>query len=195
MLLFGGTFNPPHLGHIALLENCVQAIKPDETRILPLGIPPHKEANPTSVEHRIAMCQVFCKVLPNCIIDARETERHGKSYTADTVKELREEYPNTEFYLCIGSDMFLSFETWYNYKYLLKETKLVVHLRDGNDLEKVQKQQEKFLNIGVEIVLLQDSFIAIASSEIREMHKRGESLKPLLPQQVYNYIVEHNLYR
>jgi nicotinate (nicotinamide) nucleotide adenylyltransferase len=195
ILLFGGTFNPPHLGHIALLENCVRTIKPDEIRILPLGTPPHKAADSTSTEHRIAMCQVFCEILPNCIIDIRETIRPGKSYTADTVQELREKYPDDEFYLCIGSDMFLSFETWHNYEYLLKETILLVHLRDENDIEEVFQQQEKFLNMGIKIIFLQDNFINISSSEIRKMHQEGKNIEPLLHEYVYNYILKHNLYR
>ena len=195
MLLFGGTFDPPHNGHIALLKNCAEIVQPDEIRILPAGIPPHKSIKPASAEHRIAMCSIFCELLPNCTIDIRETERAGKSYTADTVRELREEYPNAELYLCIGSDMFLSFEAWHEHEYLLKEATLVVHLRQTEDEEQVLLQQLKFAEAGAEIILIQENFIELSSSKIRELCTKEGNVKPFLPPFVYEYIQGHNLYQ
>ncbi len=195
MLLFGGTFNPPHNGHIALLHNCIAEIHPDEVRVIPAGVPPHKTGVDIETEHRLAMCEVFTQLFTNCVIDDREINRTGKSYTIDTIHELRADYKAATFYLCIGSDMFLSFEEWHCYQDILREVVLTVHVRTDTDKEKMYDMKKALEEQGANIILLTTNYIDVSSSEIRKLCAENKDIHNLVPPFVYEYIQKHHLYK
>ena len=113
--IFGGTFNPPHRGHVTIARAAVEQLSLDKLLVIPAGIPPHKQLpeGSASNEQRYEMAVLLAGAVGKCAVaDDRELRREGKSYTADTLLQLREEYPEDELWLLMGSDMFLSLHTW-----------------------------------------------------------------------------------
>ncbi len=134
LLLFGGTFDPPHTGHISLLENAIKLVKPNKVVVMPAGIPPHKEASTTPGNLRMEMCRCFLPCFANIEISDIEIKRQGSSYTWDSLQELEKLYPGSTLYLCIGSDMLLYFEKWHRYKEILQKVILVGQDRQQTDI-------------------------------------------------------------
>lgn len=93
IILFGGTFDPPHNGHMTLLAGAIEAVRPDLVLVEPAGTPPHKRAGGTSAAHRLAMCECFRPLFPELMLDTTEIARGGKSYTIDTVRQMNARYP------------------------------------------------------------------------------------------------------
>ena len=116
--IYGGTFNPPHLGHLAAARAAIGALGLDRLFIVPASIPPHKElpGDTPGPEHRLAMAEKMADALlmPQVVqLSQMELNRKGKSYTAHTLAALREEYPEAELWLLMGTDMFLTLHRWY----------------------------------------------------------------------------------
>ena len=121
--IYGGSFNPPHLGHTAALRAVRAAIEPDVTLVIPDRIPPHKELIPGSPEpsERLLMTMLAFSSEPGVEVSDMELHRSGKSYTVDTVRELRDCNPDAELYLVVGTDMLTTFEQWHDYRQLLAQ--------------------------------------------------------------------------
>ena len=109
-LLFGGTFDPPHAGHMNNLRAAMQAVQPDVVLVMPAGITPHKRASATPGELRLAMCECFKALGPQVQVSQWEVDRAGRSYTYNTVSMLQEKYPGAQLYMTIGSDMLETFD-------------------------------------------------------------------------------------
>ena len=138
ILVFGGTFDPPHQGHRHLLKEALKQASFDKVLLIPAFIPPHKSHVPAlSFEARCAVLADYFREISDLEISDLEQKREGKSYTIDTVAALKEEKKGAEIYLLIGSDMFLSFETWREYERLLEEICLVVGSREKGDYERL----------------------------------------------------------
>ena len=116
IILFGGTFDPPHNGHMTLLAGAIEAVRPDLVLVEPAGTPPHKRAGGTSAAHRLAMCECFRPLFPELVLDTTEIARGGKSYTIDTVRQMNARYPGAQLYFPMGSDMLLWFRNWAAYR-------------------------------------------------------------------------------
>ena len=139
IILFGGTFDPPHNGHMTLLAGAIEAVRPDLVLVEPAGTPPHKRAGGTSAAHRLAMCECFRPLFPELVLDTTEIARGGKSYTIDTVRQMNARYPGAQLYFPMGSDMLLWFRNWAAYRELLRRVVLVAHLRTGEDAAPVRE--------------------------------------------------------
>ena len=133
VLLYGGTFDPPHGGHLNLLQGAVRAVQPDRVIVMPAGIPPHKAASATPAPLRLAMCECFRLACPDAQISDWEISRGGKSYTVDTAAMLAARYPGAQLYLCMGGDMVETFRQWRCWQRLLQLCTLVVHCREPED--------------------------------------------------------------
>ena len=99
LLLYGGTFDPPHQGHINNLTAAIRAVQPDRVVVMPAGVPPHKQASTTPGSVRLAMCQCFLPLHPQLTVSSWELGRQGKNYTIDTVEMLQTAYPGADLYL------------------------------------------------------------------------------------------------
>ena len=139
--IYGGSFNPPHLGHTAALRAVRAAIRPDLTLVIPDRIPPHKELTAGSPEpaERLLMTMLAFSGEPGVEVSDMELHRSGKSYTADTVRELRACNPDAELYLVIGTDMLTTFEEWHDFRYLLGQVTLVALARTGDEHDEVER--------------------------------------------------------
>ena len=194
--IYGGSFNPPHIGHIQAARQAYETLKLDRLLVIPDAIAPHKEfpANTPSPEERLEMLRIAAKGHPELEISDLEIRRTGVSFTCDTVDFLRENHPDTEFVLLMGSDMFLSFETWKNYRHLLETVELGVFCRgDRGEAEAIRVQKQKLEQQGAGVTLIDNEVCAISSTQMRRLmaFHAGEEF---LPDGVGDYIRSHGLY-
>ena len=137
LLVYGGAFNPPHLGHLRYFESAVGVVKPDIAMILPSGVSPHKKNGTTPFAHRAAMCRIFKKVEgAKVVISGIENlKKPCRSYTIKSLRRLRRRYKGYDIYFMIGSDMLLSFKSWHLWRRILAMCTLVVGVRDDDHSE------------------------------------------------------------
>jgi len=194
--LFGGTFNPPHLGHLEVAKSVVEELNPDLLLIIPANIPPHKEyeeCNPDAIE-RLELCRLNFSDLPNTQISDIEIMREGKSYTADTLEELINRYPESEFTFVLGSDMLLCFEDWYKFRFLLENMTIAVYSRNIDDELDIKNQADYLTSeYNAKIVFIHKEPMPMASTDIRELLSR-RSGNSYLKESVYERIIKNNDY-
>lgn len=191
--IFGGTFNPPHLGHRAMLEWVVKLGEFDNVLVMPANIPPHKSGSVASAEDRLEMCRLAFSDLENVAFCEEELRMRGKSYTANTLKSLKQKGIINPT-LLIGADSLITFEKWYCYEEILKLADLIVYLREGIDLSAVYKAKETLTALGGKIAVTDYTPPAISSTKIRNLLINGETSSGLVSPEVLKYIKENQLY-
>ena len=200
--IYGGTFNPPHLGHITAARAVFDLLELDELWLIPAGMPPHKEmpsGSPTS-DQRLEMTRLAGEQLgvggKVKVLDM-ELRRAGKSYTADTLAELKHQYPEHDFWLLMGTDMFLTLQTWREPEKILSLAGIAAFGRTETDSEELFAIQRDYLMKtypGCRIFTLTiPGVIDVSSTEIRAALAKGEGGTLLAPA-VYGYILREGLY-
>ena len=170
--IYGGSFNPPHLGHTAALRAVRAAVEPDVTLVIPDRIPPHKELTPGSPEpsERLLMAMLAFSSEPGVEVSDMELHRSGKSYTADTVRELRDCNPDAELYLVVGTDMLTTFEQWHDYRALLAQVTLVALARTGDEHAEVEHFSAYLRETyGARVIALPAEPIPVTSTDVRRL--------------------------
>lgn len=138
--IFGGTFNPVHSGHLLLARHYLDALKLDRLLVIPTGTPPHKDAPELlDGEKRMQLCALAFEDQPRVQLCDIELRREGKSFTVDTVGWLRQQYPQAQLYLLVGSDMFLSFERWKSWQQILQQVTLCTAARSSGELLQLRR--------------------------------------------------------
>ena len=182
--LYGGSFNPPHLGHRAAALTVTEKLRPDLLLVIPDHTPPHKalpEDSPPA-EERLALCELTFAGIPKLEISDLELRREGASYTADTVEQLRAQYPRDELYLVVGTDMLLCFEQWYRFRYLLEQCVLTVLCRAEDEQELIDEKAEGLRSAyGAKLQIIAHEPIEISSGELRELLPRRLGRDELTP--------------
>ena len=197
--IYGGTFNPPHLGHMAAAQAAVAALGLDKLLLIPAAIPPHK-ALPSGTppqEERLAMVEKWADVMGGHVeVSTLELEREGKSYTSDTLRSIRQTYPDAELWLLMGTDMFLTLHLWHEPEVILSLAGVCAFGRTEQDGEAMFAPQRDYLqqhfHAKITTITL-PGLVDISSTRLRELLERGEGGKYLLPS-VYGYILLHRLY-
>lgn len=195
--IFGGAFNPIHNGHLKLAQVFLDDLQLDKLVLVPTALPPHKTANfLASKEDRVNMLSLAIDGDDRFEISTIEFDREGKSYTYDTLVEIQKLYPDAQLHLIIGADQLLYFDKWYNYKEILDMVILCTSARESED-EKEQMlsfaRQLEGLDMGRFHLSTAPVFKA-SSTQVRELVKNHEDASSLIPEKVYNYIVEKGLY-
>lgn len=199
--LFGGTFNPPHLGHVRLLEHFSEQIGFDKIFIVPDKRPVHKICEDLALDsERLAMCRLaFCD--PKYTVSSMEIDRPTDSYTVLTVRALLEQYQGAEIYLIIGSDMFLSFHKWYKCREILEKCTLCVASRENaveiNDLRRYAFSQFRIYIDGLQgknVILSPMEPFEISSTALQQAIAAGADTSAYLAPDVENYIHGKGLY-
>ncbi len=196
--IFGGTFNPPHSGHKKLAFEMKETASLDKVIIIPTCQPPHKEGKDlASSADRMAMCEFLFSEDFFTVSDI-EIRREGKSYTYDTLCELKKIYPDDELYLIIGSDMLLCFDKWYRYKDILSMAHLAVATREEEvSAQKLRDYTENVLSLSDEkgqYILADVKPFECSSTFVRERIKAGESVEGYLSDKVGKYVKAKGLY-
>ncbi len=207
--LFGGTFNPIHLGHLRAAEEVSEALKLDRLLFIPAARPPHKNATAvTSFAVRLEMVRLAVADHPFLAVSDLENQRPEKSYSIDTLRWFRREYgASAALFFIVGLDAMLEIETWRQYGDLFTLSHFVVLDRPGyavEDLHHILKeklgcqptaQAGEFVHpAGQRVYFLPITRLDISSTQIRRLAAQGRSLRYLLPEPVRRYIMKHKLY-
>ena len=188
--IFGGTFNPFHNGHYEMLKALQNDERIDEIWIMPDRIPPHKECDYLPLDSdRINMCEIMAKEFSKASVCLIEFEREGKSYSYDTVLELKEKYREKNFVFVCGGDMFVYFPKWYRYEDLMKLLPFYVFSRVGTKAEEFYESVKQFKKMGMNIILNGSQISDISSTMFR-----NSGTPSLLPKKIYDYIKERGIY-
>jgi nicotinate-nucleotide adenylyltransferase len=191
--LFGGTFDPVHLGHLVIAETAREAFGLDRVVWLPAGDPPHKGTDVSPQEHRYAMAVLATAGHPSFEVSRLELERTGPSYTLHTVEHYRAAQPGTELFFITGVDTVLELMTWHRPEEVVRLCRFIAATRPGWDPERLRKAlPDAFLE---RIEVLETADIEISSTELRQRVRRGESVRYLVPDPVEAYLRKHHLYR
>ena len=193
--ILGGTFNPPHLGHVHAAVCAADELGLDRVLMLPGYQPPHKETadRSPSAEQRLEMVRLAALADPRLTADDCEIRRGGKSYTVFTLQELRIRFPQAKLTFLCGTDMFLTLDRWFRAEELLKLARFAVAPRtEGKDEALQQKAEELRQTFGADVCILRNPVLELSSSEIRERLQNGDFQG--LSAEVAAYIRENRLY-
>lgn len=195
--IFGGTFSPPHLGHLSAVSAFLGEMRLDSLLVIPVAIPPHKQADGLAdAEHRLAMCRLTFGSLDRTEISDLEIRRAGKSYTYLTLQELKRE--DNELFLLCGTDMAMTLDSWVCPEEIFALSHIVVASRELDPSEKkalLEKLEEYKSKYGARITVLSNPVIEISPTELRDMVAGGKNTERYLDPKVRRYIDEWKLYQ
>ena len=193
--IYGGTYSPPHIGHLRAAEYAIEACKLDKLLLIPTGVSPHKEmAAVASTADRLAMLELSAKGIEKAEVSDIEIRREGRSYTVDTLRTIQAEHPDSELFLLMGTDMFLSFLTWREPETIMQLATLAVFCRgEKGERVKIEAQKTALESLGARVELVENPVTAISSTDLRRMLIFG-CADPFLMPGVGEYIRDHGLY-
>ncbi len=194
--IYGGSFNPPHKGHILAAQGTIKALNLDKLIVIPAGEPPHKafpENTPSAGERMELVKAAFSEI--ECVeISDIEILRSGKSYTITTIEYFKEMYPNDELFLLMGTDMFITLDKWYRGEDILKIVSPAVFARKAEERAVIKQKAEEYAGAsGTNSVIIDIEVTEAASSDIREMLKNRQG-RELLCDGVYELIIKNRYY-
>jgi len=192
--VFGGTFDPIHIGHLAAAQEAAEALGLDRVLFVPAGIPPHKpDRSITPGEHRLAMVELAIAGNERFATDRRELERPGRSYTVDTLESLRRE-TSSELVLVVSADSFLDLLSWREPRRILELARIAVAPRDGYPAAGPDFLASHLPDLAGRATFLDGPHLRLSASELRARAATGRSLRYLVPDAVLAYIGDHALY-
>ena len=193
--ILGGSFNPPHNGHIALARAAIECLGLDHVLLVPCGVPPHKTlSQDPGAELRFEMCQAACEGQPGISASRVEVDREGRSYTVDTLSHVLEAEPDTDVTLLLGADMALSLPSWQDPEKIVAMARIAWAGRSGAEREAVD-QVVASLGSGRPVQSIAMDRVDVSSTMIRERVSAGESIHDLVPDAVEQLIIRDHLYR
>ena len=203
--ILGGTFDPVHYGHLRPALDVAEQLNLAQIYLIPNAIPPHRAQPQATAEQRLEMLHLAIKDCPEFVIDDRELQRQGESYTVDTLLSLRQDFPENPLYLLIGTDAFLYIQTWHRWQELLQLAHIVVMERPDEILvmpDKLNKWYQQYLaskddakQFSGKIWPVKVTQLAISATEIRQKIAQGLTPQFLLPDTVIHFIKQSGLYQ
>ncbi len=191
--VFGGAFDPPHAAHAALVRTAVANLQLDELRVIPTGQAWHKTVPLSPAHHRLAMAQLAFSGLPQVVIDPRETRRPGPSYTVETLRELKTQWPDSELFLVVGEDQAHALPTWHAWSEVLQLA--IICVAERNDLTGASPRFSAPTTQALRFRRLPMPAMAVSATEIRAKIAAHQRVVPLVFEPVARYIDEHHLYQ
>ena len=184
--IFGGTFDPPHLGHLIIAQTAVEDLELDKVIFVPAASPPHKTDRLTaSPAHRHAMLKLAIKGNKKFEASMLELHRGGISYTVDTLRSLNEHYPDAQLFLILGEDNYAEFHSWKAPEDIVRLASLVIYHRNGYGNVKGSSYP---------VTELKGPLLELSSTEIRKKVSRGQSIRYFVTKEVASYIKSKKLY-
>jgi nicotinate-nucleotide adenylyltransferase len=193
--ILGGTFNPPHMGHVVMAQEALDQLDLDRVVFMPVAVPPHKEAreDPGAAE-RLELCRLAVAGDDRFGVSTLEIERGGPSFTVDTLRRLHDVEPEHDLTFIVGGDMAQSLPAWREPEAILALARLAVAEREGVRREDIARRLEP-LHRGDRVVFFDMPRIDVSSSSIRRRVADGRPIRYLVPDAVAEAIAEHGLYR
>ena len=204
LLLYGGTFDPPHNGHLNNLRAAAARVRPDRVVVMPAGLSPFKQSTAAPGPLRAEMCGCFRLLeegpdaVPQVEVSCWEVEQAAlgrRNYTVLTLEMLARTYPEAELYMAMGSDMLLSFDSWHRWQEILGLARLVVTSRNVGDAPELHAKAKQMDPTGAHILFAQVEALPMASSDLRARLAAGEACENELPALVRRVIRREGLYR
>lgn len=193
--IMGGSFDPIHNGHLFISERARENYGLDRIIFIPAGDPPHKTGL-SEKSHRCRMTEIAIENNKYYQLSRAEIDLEDKSYTIDTLRYLDKIYPDTEFYFILGADSLLNFHTWKGHREIIENYKIIVANRATGFDENFYNIYENYKkDYSHRIFLLKSPTINISSTYIRGLKGDGKSIKYMMPEGVYDYIIEKKLYK
>jgi nicotinate-nucleotide adenylyltransferase len=186
--VFGGSFDPIHIGHLAIAQEALWQCNLDVVLFMVAAIPPHKKAPEASVEHRLRMVELAVAAESAFYPSRIEIERGGASYTAETLAELQKAYPGAALFLIVGADSAIDFSSWKNPNAVIEMANVVIAPRPGFNLSEMEPRLQGKAQV------FQSPTLELSSTMIRSRLHEGGPVRFLLPEAVERYIREHGLY-
>ncbi len=194
--IFGGTFDPPHLGHLILASEAHAQLKLARLLWVLTPIPPHKLNQPiSSLDHRLAMVKLALKGESAFELSMIEVERSGPHYTLDTIRVFSSRYPNADLILLLGGDLLRDLPTWHRPADLVAACRQIGVMRRPGDSIDMASLEKKIPGLNSKVKFVEAPLLEIASSEIRRRVARGLPFRYYLLPAVYQYIQKHKLYK
>ena len=193
--VFGGTFNPVHLGHVRLAENYIKALGLQRLLVIPTRTPPHKAApHLPDGQIRLRLCQLAFADIPQVQVSDMELRRSGKSFTVDTLRQLHQLYPQAELFLLVGSDMFLTFSQWKDWQEILKLATLCTAARNIGELDALNSCAQQLSQYG-SVMVFDFPVLPLSSTQVRQELTAGHDCTSLVGEAVYREILKLGLYQ
>jgi nicotinate-nucleotide adenylyltransferase len=190
--IFGGSFDPPHLGHLLPVIDAAETLGLEAVRFVPTAIQPLKVGRMSAApEHRLAMTRRLIAGIPGFSADSTEIDRNGLSFTVDTLASLAAANPGAELVLLLGADAFALFDQWREPRRILELASVAVLVRGDEEMPDVPASAQ---NAG-DVQLLRTRRVDISSTELRARVADGRTIRGFVPAAVADYIAEHRLYR
>lgn len=191
--VFGGAFDPPHAAHVALVKAAVADLQLDQLLVVPTGQAWHKTRDLSPVHHRLAMAQLAFADLPRVVVDPRETQRCGPSYTVETLRELKAQWPDAELFLIMGEDQARALSTWHEWQEVLRLA--IICVAEREDLTGASPQFIAQKSHESHFRRLQMPAMPVSATDIRTRIATHQCVVPLVFEQVARYIDDHHLYQ
>jgi len=193
--ILGGTFNPPHMGHLVMAQEALDQLDLDRVVLMPVAVPPHKEAREDpGAAARLELCRLAVADDERFEVSTLEIERGGASFTVDTLRELHDVEPEHDLTFIVGGDMAQSLPAWREPESILRLARLAVAEREGVRREDIARRLEP-LHDGDRVVFFDMPRIDVSSSTIRRRVAEGRPVRYLVPDAVAAAIAVHGLYR
>jgi nicotinate-nucleotide adenylyltransferase len=194
--LFGGTFDPPHSGHLVLAAEARRQLMLDHLLWVLTPVPPHKTGkNLTPLEHRLAMVALALKVEPANELSRLEIDRPGPHFAIDTVKLMKQQAPAAEIVYIMGGDSLRDLPTWRQPTELVAACHMLGVMRRPEDAIDLDELERKLPGVSAKVRFITAPLLEISSNDIRQRIRTGKPFRHLLPEAVYHYILENDLYR
>lgn len=207
--IYGGTFDPIHYGHLRPNLELCEVLGLEHVRFIPAFLPPHKDEPQTSVAQRLEMVTMAISEEEHFVLDDREIKRGGASYTVDTLKSLRQDFPEHPLCLLMGMDAFSGIDSWYHWQEILDYAHIIVSQRPETDFDDLKQWpdviRDFYLAHKAERDVIQQSLcgkirlepvtqLSISATDIRNRLKNNQSIRFLMPEAIINRIKDYNLY-
>lgn len=193
--MIGGTFDPPHVGHLVLAQNGLVQLELDQVLFVPAGQPPHKPSQPvTPVHHRLAMVEAALAENPAFRLSRVDVDRSGPHYTVDMLAILTERRAGATWFFLMGGDSLAEFTSWRDPSGILAQARLAVMRRPGWEAD-LASLEEALPRIGGRLTWLDAPHLAISGTDMRRRVSQGLPIRYLVPAAVEDYVRDHQLYR
>jgi len=194
--IFGGSFDPPHTAHIRLALCAIAQLQLDLLLVIPTGDAWHKPRNWALAPHRLAMTRLAFVGIPKVLVDSREIDRTGPTYTIDSVHAIARDYPRAQIFLCIGGDQAKAFTTWHRWQDILDLVTLAVAMRPDSQMAPNPVAHPQWHNgLPPGAMHLDMPSLAISATDIRLQLAQSDAFPVALPTGVCEYIQQHSLYK